>query len=173
MVDDTSGSINEFLDSNLPEPEYYIKLATHSAQLWNNILCHSGGALQATKCLYHLLYLDFTSAGIPYIQGDHIPPLVQIKCNQATHPTRLRNITAYNSDKTLGIHTAPAGQAMRQIGTPILKSQHYSKALHTYYLMPMEAWIFYNTIYLPSITHPLPEPHHGVVGICVFSLFGK
>ena len=84
-----AASINEFLDPNLHEPEYYIKLTTHDAQLWNNMLCLSGGALQAAKCLYHLPYFDFTSVGIPYIQGDHISPLLQIKFNQATLPTLL------------------------------------------------------------------------------------
>ena len=157
FVDDTSGSINEFLDPNLHEPEYYIKLTTHDAQLWNNILCLSGGTLQAAKCLYHLLYFDFTSAGIPYIQGDPIPPLLQIKFNHATLPTPLRNLTAYTSHKTLGVHKVPAGQAMKQIDSLILKSQQYSKVPQTNYLTLMEAWIFYNTIYLRSITYPFPS----------------
>ena len=100
FIDDTSGSINEFLDPNLHEPEYYIKLAMHDAQLWNNILCLSGGALQAAKCSYHLLYFNFTSVGIPYIWGDHISPLLQIKFNQTTLPTPLQNLTAYTSHKT-------------------------------------------------------------------------
>ena len=60
FVDDTSGSINAFLSPKLHEPEYYINLTTHETQLWNNILSLSGGALQAAKCLYHLLYFNFT-----------------------------------------------------------------------------------------------------------------
>ena len=66
FVNDTSGSTNVFLSPKLHEPKYYIYLTSQDAQLWNNILSLSGGALQPTKCLYHLLYFDFTSAGIPY-----------------------------------------------------------------------------------------------------------
>ena len=86
--------------------------------------------------------------------GDHISPTLQIKFNQATSPTPLQNLTAYTAHKTVGIHKAPAGQSMKQINTLILKLQHYSKVLSTNYLTPTEAWIFYNTIYLPSITYP-------------------
>ena len=66
FVDDTSGSISVFLSPILHKPEYCINLATHDAQLWNNILSLSGGALKAAKCSYHLFYFDFTSVGIPY-----------------------------------------------------------------------------------------------------------
>ena len=154
FVDDTSSSTNVFLDPKLHEPEYYINLTTHDAQLWNNILSLSGGALQATKCSYHLLYFDFTSVGIPYVWGDHISPMLQIKFNQATFPTPLRNLTAYTSHKTLGVHKAPAGQATKQIDTLILKSQHFSKVLRTNYLMPMEAWIFYNKFIYQALHTP-------------------
>ena len=67
FVNDNSGSINMFLSPKLHKPEYYINLTTHNAQLWNNILSLSGGALQAAKSSYHLLYFDFTSVGIPYL----------------------------------------------------------------------------------------------------------
>ena len=154
FVDGTSGSINVFLSPKLHEPEYYINLAIHDTQLWNSILSLSGGALQAAKCLYHLLYFDFTSIGIPYLRGGHISPMLQIIFKQATSPTPLQNLTAYTSLKALGIHKVPAGQSTKQIDTLIRKSQHYSKDLSTNYLSPTEAWIFYNTIYLPSITYP-------------------
>ena len=157
FVDDTSGSINVFLSPKLDEPEYYINLATHNAQLWNNVLSLSGGALQAAKCSYHLLYFAFASIGIPYLRGDHISPTLQNKFNQATSPTLLQNLTAYTSHKTLGIHKVPASQSTKQIDTLIRKFHHYSKVLSTNYLLPTEVWIFYNTIYLPSITYPFPS----------------
>ena len=106
------------------------------------------------KMLISSTYFDFTSVGIPYVWGDHISPMLQIKFNQATSPTLLLNHTAYTSHKTLGVHKVPASQSMKQIDTLILKSQHYSKVLSTNYIMPTETWIFYNTIYLPSITYP-------------------
>ena len=146
-----------FLSPKLHEPDYYINLTTHDAQLWNNILSLSSGALQAAKCSYHLLYFDFTSVGILYIWGDHISPMLQIKFNQATSPTLLLNLTTYTSHKTLGIHKVLASQSTKKIDTLILKLQHYSKVLSTNYLMPTEAWIFYNTIYLPRITYPFPN----------------
>ena len=100
FVNDTSFSINVFLPPKLHKPKYYINLATHNAQLWNNILSLSEGNLQAAKCWYHLLYFDFTSIGIPYLREDHISPMLQIKFNQVTSPTPLQNLTAYTSHKT-------------------------------------------------------------------------
>ena len=94
FVNDTSGSINVFLSPKLHEPKYYINLATNNAQLWDNILSLSGGAVQAAKCSYHLLHFDFTSVGLLYLRGNHISPMLQIKFNQATSPTPLQNLTA-------------------------------------------------------------------------------
>ena len=51
----------------------------------------------------------------------------------------------------------PASQSTKQFDTLIWKSQHYSKVLSTNYLLPTEAWILYNTIYLPSIIYPFPS----------------
>ena len=92
FVDDTSGSINVFLSPKLQEPEYCINLTTHDAQLWNNILSLSSGALQAAKCSYHLLYFDFTSVGILCIRG--ITFLLRYKSNSTKlpHPLRCRTL---------------------------------------------------------------------------------
>jgi hypothetical protein len=43
--------------------------AEHNAQLWNDILCGSGGALEHFKCTYKYLRTEFTATGTPYFRA--------------------------------------------------------------------------------------------------------
>jgi hypothetical protein len=49
-------------------PNVIRERATADAQLWNDLLCCSGGALEIPKCAYHLAHFGFSAAGAPVLQ---------------------------------------------------------------------------------------------------------
>ena len=112
FVDDKSGSTNDFLLKQAAPPEHYISLATHDAQCWNDLLKLSGGALEDSKCSYHVLYYDFTINGLPILRGT-VVPLIKIKFNNATTATPLKSKSAYNAHKILALIRNQQGPKMQ------------------------------------------------------------
>ena len=80
FVDDSNACVNDFVNSN-QSPEILLQRATADAQLWNDLLCRSGGALEIPKCLYQLAYYGFTAAGAPVLKALEADPRISI------HPT--------------------------------------------------------------------------------------
>ena len=97
-VDDKGGSTNNFLLLVRAPTAHYIHKAAHDAQRWNDILKLSGGALEDTKCSYHVMYYDFTIKGLPILRGNVSPPL-EIMFNDGTTPTPLKYKSPFVSHK--------------------------------------------------------------------------
>jgi hypothetical protein len=55
----------------IQSPDLLLERATADAQLWNDLLSSSGGALEIPKCVYHLAHYGFTEAGTLFNACDH------------------------------------------------------------------------------------------------------
>jgi hypothetical protein len=78
FVDDNNCNIN-------CQPDQEDELCTraeHDAQLWNDILWASGGALEHSKCTYKYLKTDFTATGIPYFRAGLFGKQICVEINQ-------------------------------------------------------------------------------------------
>jgi exonuclease III len=153
FVDDTSGSSNDFTRDNMADPEYYLTLAKQDAQLWNDLLCATGGRLGLEKCSYHFLYFDFTVQGAPFLS-----PTVYhdaIKIDDAERNVSLQSLTPYKAHKTLGTFKEPAGYHSSATKAFQDKSDFHLKILARNSLTASEAWTFYHAIYIPSVAYPL------------------
>jgi hypothetical protein len=53
FIDDKISTVNRFEDASQSHTEL-MPLAQHDAQLWNDLLDRSGGALEASKCAFHI-----------------------------------------------------------------------------------------------------------------------
>ena len=95
FVDDSSSSSNDFCLEAPMDPQHYVTKATKDAQLWNDLLKLSGGALESTKCSHHYLCFDFTMAGRPVLRDGKIDPAVQIYFNDSNAAAPLENKSAY------------------------------------------------------------------------------
>ena len=86
--------------------------AQTDAQQWHDLLWASGGALELSKCSYHLLSYEFDSKGDPFpvvtspmemtvksIDGEDIP---------------IRQLSPFKAHKTLGNYKTPEGQDKEQ-----------------------------------------------------------
>ena len=158
FVDDTSGSTKDFLR---PEPaplHHYASLATHDAQLWNDTLQLSGGALEDSKCSYHFMYYEFSRKGHPVLKDGTFDPAISIRFNDNTIPTPLKQLSVYTSHKTLGVYKNPNGnttaafQVLKEKNTTHMKTASCSPLTHN------DAWAYYHAIYLPSIVYPFVVP---------------
>ena len=59
FVDDTTSQHNQFKMDKQPSLEDLLQGMQHDAQLWNNLLWSSGGALELPKCFYQILFWNF------------------------------------------------------------------------------------------------------------------
>ena len=73
FVDDSTGVVNDFHATTLPEVEALLQKMQHDAQLWNDLLWCSGGKLELPKCSYHFLYFDFDPDGTPRPRAGTFP----------------------------------------------------------------------------------------------------
>lgn len=165
FVDNTSSSMNDFLLPTQGPISYYIELAQTDAQQWNDILHPSGGALEDSKCSYHVLYYDFTTSGILVPTGGTFPPTISIHFNNNHHLSPLHQLPASSSHKTLGMQKSPSGTSKAEYQAIQIKNSTHAKTLSHSPFNHIDTWTYYHSIYLPSITysfshqsyHPLPK----------------
>ena len=126
FVDDTSGNTAS-MSSWTPNSTHpnIISSSLHTMPNYGTKSCVSPAALckllnAQTNCFI------LTSHQQAFHMSGATPPTAtnQIQSSYPSHS--LCNLTTYTSHKTLGIHKAPAGQAMKQIDTLILKLQQYT-----------------------------------------------
>jgi hypothetical protein len=159
FVDDSNGQTNTFLhaESNATLPTMLSQIQ-HNAQAWADILGATGGALELSKCSYHLMSEKFTTQGDPVLasvaQTRQQPLEVTDPLTNATRA--LTFLSPYTAHKTLGHYKEPAGNQLEQFRRLHKKSDEKTKFLLKCSLTPVEAWTYYYACYLPSIGYPLP-----------------
>ena len=149
--------MNNFSQQEIKPLEHYAELATTDAQRWNDVLQLTGGALEDTKCSYHFLYYDFTISGLPILRSGTFEPTICIKFNNATSQTPLKQLSAHTSHKTLGTQKSPAGNETAAFKAILKKNTVHSKTVARSPFNKLDAWTYYHSIYLPSITYPFPS----------------
>ncbi|KAI2503535.1 hypothetical protein MHU86_10917 [Fragilaria crotonensis] len=158
FVDDCNGQANNFLAPGSDETLRDILVRTQkNAQLWNDLLHSSGGALELSKCSCQVLHWWFTQQGAPFLapkQSAHQEVLRVIdRATGTTHQLPL--LSPYEAHKTLGHYKAPAGNQTEQFRKLKSKSDEITTFLWTCPLTRLETWTFYYACYLPSVGYPL------------------
>ncbi len=159
FVDDSTSSVNDFFSNTQPDPEVLVGMMREDAQLWNDLLWSSGGAVELPKCSYHYLHYNFTPNGSPILRPGRIGPNLVIQTGDRKGEQVIPPMSAYKAHKTLGHYKSPAGGEVKQI--EILRKQSDLLALQaeTANMTRREAWTFYFAIYIPSIGYLLPLCH--------------
>jgi hypothetical protein len=70
--DDSTGQANAFLLDTQPRAKQLVARMREDAQLWNDLLWASGGALELPKCTYHDIDYAFTLDGAPILSGSQV-----------------------------------------------------------------------------------------------------
>lgn len=110
FVDDSNGQTNCFEGDEKEDTwKVILQYAQQNAQLWTNLLHASGGALELSKCSFHLLQWSFLVSGAPVpTVPDDIPDLVA-RNPQTFETHRLPMLSPFSSHKTLGHYEEPCG----------------------------------------------------------------
>ena len=156
FVDDCGSQTNDLSGSGIDELKL-LQQVSENAQLWTNLLSASGGALEISKCSCHLLNWKFTGMGapilVPAVSSTQSPVEVKDPIFRTTHTIKL--LSPYQSHKTLRHHKDPAGTQRAQFRAVKAKSDELTTFLWKHLLSRKEAWRFYYSCYLPSVTYPL------------------
>jgi exonuclease III len=156
FVDDCSQRVNRFMDHPQPTADTLIRAMQHEAQIWNDILWVSGGALEQKKCSYHLIHTGWNRQGVPHISATtNASPLILQKPDGSQ--TTVNQLSNYQSHKTLGCYIEPAMTMRTQEKILRAKNEKFATVLRTNLFSKLEAWTLYTSVYLPSITFPFPN----------------
>lgn len=79
----------------------------HDAQIWQDLLCASGGGLELTKSSFHVLHFQFLPNGAPTVSLDIIDDCIHLRDSATNH------IIPIKVHKTLGHWKAPANPKQR------------------------------------------------------------
>jgi hypothetical protein len=160
FVDDSNGQVNQFeKDEQERTWELILQHAKRNSQLWTNLLHASGGALELTKCSFHLLRWCFSVSGAPVLKvPDDIPDLVA--CDPQTSKIhRIPMLSPYTAHKTLGHYKEPSGSQKEQTKQLQQLCLDQVSFLWKSPLTRLEAWYFYKACFIPSVSYPLANSH--------------
>ncbi|KAI2491874.1 hypothetical protein MHU86_22670 [Fragilaria crotonensis] len=157
FVDDSNGQVNSFFDHESPETlQALIEKARTNAIAWSELLHATGGALELTKCSYHVAFWKFSSQGAPVLSNisREIPPL-HILDPFTGQEQVLEYLPPSVAHKTLGHYKEPMGlqkMQFRQLKAKVTTSlRFFGVTIFT----RDEAWTFYRSCYIPAVVYPL------------------
>jgi exonuclease III len=157
FVDDSNGQVNSFLrEESHDELQRLIRQAEHNAITWSNLLEATGGSLELLKCSYHVVNWKFSIQGAPVLSSVK----AQVQSISVPHSLTgelqtLEYLPPSVAHKTLGHFKEPTGTQRVQFQQLKKKSDHITDFLWTTQLTRQEAWTFYHSCYIPSVTYPL------------------
>jgi hypothetical protein len=156
FVDDCASQTNDLVHTGADIPTM-LQQVSDNAQLWTNLLSASGGALEISKCSCHLMQWQYTNPGAPILVSvaSSTQPPITITDPHSRVAQNIKLLSPYQCHKTLGHHKDPAGTQKAQFRALKEKSDGLTKFLWKHPLSRKEAWRFYHSCYLPSVTYPL------------------
>ena len=164
FVDDNNNHTNKFEQDELSVTwREVIEFAAENAQLWTNLLSASGGALELPKCSYHLSHWSFTGSGAPVLTiPDDLPDLV-VRDPHEDRDHIIPLLSPYTAHKILGHYKEPSGSQKAQQDHLRKTCADQVAFLWKSPLTRAEAWQFYTSCFIPSVTYPLTNSHFSQV----------
>ena len=154
FVDDCTQRVNVFNANPQPDPASLLSLMQADAQLWNDLIQASGGALEHSKCSFHLIHSDWNKDGHPFLSGGVLGLPLHLSENGISTPILQKS--NYHAHKTLGCYISPAHTTSQAWAVLKKKNLDLANLIETNYFTRPESWTFYTAIYLPSMTYSLP-----------------
>lgn len=157
FVDDSNGQVNSFYaPENAVHLQELVRQARHNATTWSDLLQATGGALELSKCSYHVMSWKFSIQGAPVLSNikSELPPLEVF--DPLSNTTQLLEFLPPSvAHKTLGHHKEPVGLQKAQFRKLKEKSDQITEFLWSTHFTRDEAWTFYRSCYVPAVTYPL------------------
>jgi exonuclease III len=159
FVDDNNCNSCEDAIHHEPSSTGILSRMRHDAQLWHDILWTSGGALELSKCQYHLMQWNFTMAGAPILETG-TDPENHIELTGPTGDTLvITQLGCGTSYKTLGALVEPLQHQQTQYRSLLKNARLHTKLLATSSCKHNHAWVYYFSVFLRSVGYALPICH--------------
>jgi hypothetical protein len=147
FVDNSTACVNDFLNPD-KSPDVLFERATTDVQLWNDLLCCSGDALEIPECAYHLAHYGFSAAGGPVLRTLHQ--------SQTTSRTSLQYIPPYAARKTLGCYYSSSDNFKKSLAHIAATTKAKSDAPLHNFINVKSAHRYYYSVFLPSESYSFP-----------------
>lgn len=153
FVDDTNSCVNDFC-APTQDPFHIHQLATDDAQLWNDLLSTTGGALEVPKCKLLLAHYAFTATGAPILT--HTAPDVMpihVTPTPGSQPLRLEYPSPFDARKTLGCWKGPSGNQNKALVAITKNAKQRAELVAASPLTPPYARKYYEAVFWSSVTY--------------------
>ena len=153
FVDDTSLG---YTDAGFMTLDTMINKLTKMAQTWEKLLFYSGGALNLSKCSWHVMYWDWQQGRPrtrPISQDD---ANVKLTTQGGTTETPIKRMPLETANRILGVHLSPIGNFSEQIIILKKKADEFAIKLRSPKLTPQDITTFHRTTYGPAMCYVLP-----------------
>ena len=127
FVDDSSSQVNNFTHINQENIEQIMKDMEKYFQQWSDMLHFTGGALNFSKCSYHITHYAFTETGRPYLTTPGT--VAQINITENNIQQTITQFSHTIEAKTLGVMKCPSGNTSLWFKKLYKISQNYSQII--------------------------------------------
>ena len=124
---------------------WMVEQASKNATTWAGLLGATGGALELSKCSYHVMYWKFSPQGAPVLANvSEEVPKIKVRDPYTVTLQELEYLSPYTAHKTLGHYKEPAGRQNEQCEQLKKKSDSITEFLWKTPLTRAEAWTYYS-----------------------------
>ena len=129
------------------------------AQLWNDLIRSSGGALQLTKCFMQVIQFVFAMNGAPAVDTRDDSCTVTLTDRNTRRRITIDPISPYTTYKSLGTHQGISERSSAQFRTLRKKTIPLLRALVGAPVTSHQAFLHHSLCFVPSIGYPLSVCH--------------
>jgi len=129
------------------------------AQLWNDLLRATGGALNLDKCFAQVLAFEFGLNGAPVIAPADPNLIITIQDRLLNKEVVIRPISPYKTYRSLGTEQGTSKNQTTQHVKLVKTSGTHNRKLACSAMSPKCAWVHYTAVFQSSVGYPLSMCH--------------
>ena len=129
------------------------------AQLWNDLIRASGGALELAKCFYQVINFEFGTNGTPFASADTSNLHLELIDRTNNKSQSINTISCYKTYKSLGKIQGISKNQKTQLAVLKKKAKEHTRALVTTPTNYHQAYLHHIQCFIPSVSYPLPVCH--------------
>jgi hypothetical protein len=137
-----------------------IKIRTqHEAQLWNDLLRATGGALNLDECLAQVLAFQFGMNGAPVIAPADPDMTKKLQDRLYNKEVTIKPISPYKTYRSLGTKQGTSKNQTQQHEKLMNKSGTHNRKLACSAMSPKCAWVHYTAVFQSSVGYLISMCH--------------
>jgi hypothetical protein len=125
-----------------------------NAQIWENAIHGSGGALELSKCFYYIIEWTFEQSGKPSLLKPTSDPII-ITTSSNNKTLAIEEKSVHTAHRTLGVRIAPDGTWFDETKHLQTKADKFATQLRASTCRRDDARIIEACVYRPSLTYSL------------------